>query len=105
MFLHLERGFGCVLLLSMENQPLGCCFDSFVLRLRLLVASVPDSLADEVQTSSHRQHRNDQQGDEEYFRHASLALLLDYIIRMFPAASNTWSSLLPNDFSSSRLPV
>ena len=64
-----------------------------------------DSAADEAQTSSHRQHRNDQQGDEEYFRHASLALLLDYIIRMFPAASNTRPSLLPNDFSSSRLPV
>ena len=33
-----------------------------------------DSSADEAQTSSRRQHRNDQQGDEEYFRHASLAL-------------------------------
>ena len=29
----------------MENQPLWCCFDGFVLRLRLLVASVPGSLA------------------------------------------------------------
>ena len=55
--------------------------------------------------SSHRQHRNDQQDDEELFRHASLALLLDYIMRMFPPVSNTWSSLLPNDFTSSRLPV
>ena len=64
-----------------------------------------DSSADEGETSSHRQHRNDQQDDEELFRHASLALLLDYIMRMFPAASNTWSSLLPNDFTSSRLPV
>ena len=45
MCLHLERGFGCALLLSMEIQPLGCCFDGFVLRLRLLVASVPGSPA------------------------------------------------------------
>ena len=45
MLLHPERGFGCALLLWMENQPLGCCFDGFVLRLRLLVASVPGSLA------------------------------------------------------------
>ena len=29
----------------MEIQPLGCCFDGFVLRLRLRVASVPGSLA------------------------------------------------------------
>ena len=29
----------------MEIQRLGCCFDGFVLRLRLLVASVPGSLA------------------------------------------------------------
>ena len=42
MLLHLELGFGCALLLSMEIQPLGCCF---VLRLRLLVASVPGSPA------------------------------------------------------------
>ena len=41
MLLHPERGFGHALLLWMENQPLGCCFDGFVLRLRLLVASVP----------------------------------------------------------------
>ena len=45
MFLLLGRGFGCTLLLSMEIQPLGCCFDGFVLRLRLLVASVPGSPA------------------------------------------------------------
>ena len=37
--------------------------------------------------SSHRRHRNDQQDDEEHFRHASLAPLLDYIMRMFPATS------------------
>ena len=42
MLLHPERGFGCALLLWMEIQPLGCCF---VLRLRLLVASVPGSPA------------------------------------------------------------
>ena len=29
----------------MEIQPLGCCFDGFVLRLRLLVASAPGSPA------------------------------------------------------------
>ena len=45
MLLHPERGFGCALLLWMENQPLWCCFESFVLRLRLLVASVPGSPA------------------------------------------------------------
>ena len=42
MLLHPERGFGCALL---ENQPLWCCFEGFVLRLRLLVASVPGSPA------------------------------------------------------------
>ena len=45
MFLHLEHGFGCALLLSMEIQPLGCCFDGFVLHLCLLVASMPGSPA------------------------------------------------------------
>ena len=45
MLLHPERGFGCARLLWMEIQPLGCCFDGFVLRLRLLVASVPGSPA------------------------------------------------------------
>ena len=45
MLLHPERGFGCALLLEMENQPLWCCFEGFVLRLRLLVASVPGSPA------------------------------------------------------------
>ena len=45
MLLHPERGFGCALLLWMENQPLWCCFEGFVLRLRLLVASVPGSPA------------------------------------------------------------
>ena len=29
----------------MENQPLWCCFEGFVLRLRLLIASVPGSPA------------------------------------------------------------
>ena len=41
LLLHRERGLGCTLRLSMEIQPLGCCFDGCVLRLRLLVASVP----------------------------------------------------------------
>ena len=47
MFLHLEQGFGCTLLLSMEIQPLGCCFDGFVLRAwfagRWLQWGVPDA--------------------------------------------------------------
>ena len=45
MLLHPERGFGCSLLLWMEVQPLGWCFDGFVLRLRLLVTSMPGSPA------------------------------------------------------------
>ena len=45
MLLHPERGCGCALLLWMDIQPLGCCFDRFVLRLRLLVASVSGSPA------------------------------------------------------------
>ena len=40
MLLHPEQGFSCALLLWMELQPLGCCFNGFVLRLCLLVASV-----------------------------------------------------------------
>ena len=43
MLLHRERGLGCTLRLSMEIQPLGCCFEGCVLRLRLLVASVRGS--------------------------------------------------------------
>ena len=46
-----------------------------------------DSSADEGETSSNRRQRDDQQDDEEHFRPASLALLLDYIMRKFPAAS------------------
>ena len=45
MLLHRERGLGCTLRLSMEIQPLGCCFDGCVLRLCLLVASVAGSPA------------------------------------------------------------
>ena len=45
MLLHRERGLGCALQLSMEMQPLGCCFFGWVLRLRLLVASVAGSPA------------------------------------------------------------
>ena len=45
MLLHRERGLGCTLRLSMEIQPLGCCFVGWVLCLRLLVASVPGSPA------------------------------------------------------------
>ena len=45
LLLHRERGLGCALRLLMEIQPLGCCFDGCVLRLRLLVASVAGSPA------------------------------------------------------------
>ena len=45
LLLHRERGLGCALQLSLEMQPLGCCFVGWVLRLRLLVASVAGSLA------------------------------------------------------------
>ena len=46
-----------------------------------------DSSGDEGESSSYRRQRDDQQEDEENFRPASLALLLDYIIKKFPAAS------------------
>ena len=46
-----------------------------------------DSSADEGETSSNRRQRDDQQDDEEHFHPASLALLLDYIMRKFPATS------------------
>ena len=46
-----------------------------------------DSSADEGESSSSRRQRDDQQEDEENFRPASLALLLDYIMKKFPAAS------------------
>ena len=45
------------------------------------------SSADEGESSSNRRQRDDQQDDEENFRPASLALLLDYIMKNFPAAS------------------
>ena len=45
-----------------------------------------DSLANEVQTSSHRQHRNDQRGDEEYSL-IPLARIMD----MWGPASSPWS--------------
>ena len=46
-----------------------------------------DSSADEGESSSSRRQRDDEQADEENFRPASLALLLDYIMKKFPAAS------------------
>ena len=46
-----------------------------------------DSSADESESSSSRRQRDDQQEDEENFRPASLALLLDYIMKKFPASS------------------
>ena len=42
---------------------------------------------DERESSAGRQQRDDEQGDEENFRPASLAMLLDYIMSKFPAAS------------------
>ena len=45
MLLYWEQGLGCTLWLSIEIQPLGCCFDGCVLRLRPLVASVSGSPA------------------------------------------------------------
>ena len=46
-----------------------------------------DSSADEGESSSSRRQRDDEQADEENFRPASLALLLDYIMKKFPASS------------------
>ena len=46
-----------------------------------------DSSADEGESSASRRQRDDQQDDEENFRPASLALLLDSIMKKFPAAS------------------
>ena len=46
-----------------------------------------DSSDDERESSASRQQRDDEQGDEENFRPASLAMLLDYIMSKFPAAS------------------
>ena len=46
-----------------------------------------DLSADEDESSYTRRQRDDQQDDEDNFRPASLALLLDYITRKFPAAS------------------
>ena len=42
---------------------------------------------DERESSAGRQQRDDEQGDEENFRPASLAMLLDYIMSKFTAAS------------------
>ena len=53
-------------------------------RLRL---TDDDSSDDERELSASRQQRDDEQGDEENFRPASLAMLLDYIMSKFPAAS------------------
>ena len=46
-----------------------------------------DSSADEGESSSSCRQRDDQQEEEENFRPASLALLLDYIMKKFPASS------------------
>ena len=46
-----------------------------------------DSSDDEHESSASRQQRDDEQADEENFRPASLAILLDYIMSKFPTAS------------------
>ena len=46
-----------------------------------------DSSDEERETSTGRQQQDEEEGDEENFRPASLALLLDYIMNKFPAAS------------------
>ena len=46
-----------------------------------------ESSDDEGESSASRQQRDDEQADEENFRPASLALLLDYIMSKFPSAS------------------
>ena len=46
-----------------------------------------DSSDDERESSASRQQRDNEQADEENFRPASLAILLDYILSKFPAAS------------------
>ena len=46
-----------------------------------------DSSDDERELSAGRQQRDDEQGNEENFRPASLAMLLDYIMSKFPAGS------------------
>ena len=86
MLLHPGRGFGCALLLWMENQPLWCCFEGFVLRLRPLVASVPGSLA----------------GGRD-----GACLLLDHVVRCSSASGavvrvmTSWDPLLvPGSFDS-----
>ena len=46
-----------------------------------------DSSDEERESSTGRQQQDEEEGDEENFRPASLALLLDYIMNKFPAAS------------------
>ena len=46
-----------------------------------------DSSDDERESSAGRPQQDEEQGDEENFRPASLAMLLDYIMNKFPAAS------------------
>ena len=46
-----------------------------------------ESSDDEGESSASRRQRDDEQADEENFHPASLALLLDYIMSKFPAAS------------------
>ena len=46
-----------------------------------------NSSADEGESSSSRRQRDNEQADEDNFHPASLALLLDYIMKKFPAAS------------------
>ena len=46
-----------------------------------------DSFNEERKSSAGRPQQDEEEGDEENFRPASLALLLDYIMSKFPAAS------------------
>ena len=79
MLQHQERGLGCTLQLSMETQPLGCCFNG-------CVASVPGSLAG---------------------GHDGECLPLDYVVRCSSASGAvvpvlaSWGPLLvPSSFDS-----
>ena len=56
-----------------------------------------DSSDDERESSASRQQRDDEQGDEN-FRPASLAMLLDYIMSKFPAASKPLARLSSRRF-------
>ena len=66
-----------------------------------------NSSEDKDPSSQNRQQRDDQQDEEDTFRPASLDLLLNYITKKFPAASqpNPWSNLPPSGSTSWRVQV